>query len=742
MKKIFVFLIFTLISLVMGSLISNPVSAQERAVIYYVDIDRPGGTGGDWTNAYKYLQDALGSAPPGSQIWVAEGVYYPDEGAAQTNDVRTESFLLPNGVAVYGGFAGTETELAQRNWTTHVTVLSGDIDQNDLNIDGNHITESVNDIAGQNAYHILSATSVGSGTVLDGFIITAGAADGNGCPGASCGGGLLLQSSSALTLENLTFIGNLGQYAAGGMMVSGSSGISLTHVSFLNNSAQATIGFATGGGMFASGSGLTMDDVSFDDNGADLGGGLGLKNTSLTISNSDFSENSAKKGGGLYAEPNDSNQTGDLTLTDVTFLENHANTSSITSGAQNCNGGGGLCYYGNGELNLTRVTFDDNDTLGLGGGMYVDNLGTSQLTDSDFNDNTCHFYSGAGLAAQSTVMTITGGKFDNNQAAAEDSGDGGAIHFSDGELTLSDADFTGNSGRLGGAMMVDDSAVEISGSTFTDNTASTSGGGIFAGWDSSLDISESTFTGNTAESGGGIFCEVNDTLTLSKVTLTRNTATGAGGGLYNASDANLTDISFLGNQAMYGGGVYSFSHSLEIESALFVSNQASMFGGGIQNYINSSQTFKLLSTTFFTAGEDALYMTIEGSSTRANQALISNSIFWGSEYTLDLYGELPTIRNCDIQGGWYEGTELMDKDPLFMQEPDPGPDETWGTTDDDYGDLMPMASSPVINAGINTDSTRPTDLAGNTRIVQGIVDLGAYEVQSPNYPVFLPLINR
>ncbi len=54
-------------------------------IVMCVDDNAPaGGNGQSWGTAYKYLQDALTAATSGNEIWVAEGVYYPDEGAGQT----------------------------------------------------------------------------------------------------------------------------------------------------------------------------------------------------------------------------------------------------------------------------------------------------------------------------------------------------------------------------------------------------------------------------------------------------------------------------------------------------------------------------------------------------------------------------------------------------------------------------------------------------------------------------------
>ncbi len=85
-------------------------TAQADDHIIYVDADATGAaTGLSWTNAFTTVQDALAVAQPGDEIWVAEGVYYPDEGAGQTNNARASTFQLLDGVALYGGFAGTET---------------------------------------------------------------------------------------------------------------------------------------------------------------------------------------------------------------------------------------------------------------------------------------------------------------------------------------------------------------------------------------------------------------------------------------------------------------------------------------------------------------------------------------------------------------------------------------------------------------------------------------------------------
>ena len=96
---------------------------MEESIIY-VDADAGDGeeTGASWNDAYTDLQDALAVAGASDQIWVAEGTYVP----TSTED-RAISFVINNGVKVYGGFVGNETAVWQRDIDENKTILSGNI---------------------------------------------------------------------------------------------------------------------------------------------------------------------------------------------------------------------------------------------------------------------------------------------------------------------------------------------------------------------------------------------------------------------------------------------------------------------------------------------------------------------------------------------------------------------------------------------------------------------------------------
>ena len=70
-------------------------------IIYVDDNASVGGDGVIWATAKKYLQDALADAKSGDEIWVAEGIYKPDQGVGQNWGDRNATFSLKNGVKKY-----------------------------------------------------------------------------------------------------------------------------------------------------------------------------------------------------------------------------------------------------------------------------------------------------------------------------------------------------------------------------------------------------------------------------------------------------------------------------------------------------------------------------------------------------------------------------------------------------------------------------------------------------------------
>ncbi len=146
--------------------------------------------GSDWDHAYLTLQEGLADAranPEKVFIFVADGVYEPDDGTGQPGN-RSLSFDLVNGFAMVGGFAGSgaadpfERQPQALEPLGHASVLSGDLLKNDQ-------PGFVNNA--DNSYHVVTAGSTVTGSIiLDGFFIVGGNADGyEGGGGLSFRGG-------------------------------------------------------------------------------------------------------------------------------------------------------------------------------------------------------------------------------------------------------------------------------------------------------------------------------------------------------------------------------------------------------------------------------------------------------------------------------------------------------------------------------------------------------------------------
>ncbi len=104
------------------------VAVSSGQHIIYADRNAGGQNDGtSWSDAYADLHDALALALEGDELWIAAGTYRPDRGSGD----RAMFFFVPAGVALYGGFAGWEECLDERDWIAHETILSGDLNADD-----------------------------------------------------------------------------------------------------------------------------------------------------------------------------------------------------------------------------------------------------------------------------------------------------------------------------------------------------------------------------------------------------------------------------------------------------------------------------------------------------------------------------------------------------------------------------------------------------------------------------------
>ncbi len=277
------------------------------AAVRYVNAGLTTGAnnGSSWADAYRgaaALTIGLAASSSGDELWVAAGTYLPS-----VTGVRTAAITLKSGVAVYGGFAGTEATVAERNWTTNVTVISGDLGGND---GSGTLTD--------NSYHVLIGTGVTSAGVLDGFTIRGGNANGSSASFQDRGGGLYITSGNP-TFRNCIFSGHRCTFGGGAAYVS-PGGATFADCQFLNN-----IGGSFGGAFDTNAAVTKFDRCFFQGNTAARAGALeSFGGASMTLTNCVFVGNTAtgsNGGGALWMGSN-----GTVTARNCTFYANSATT--------------------------------------------------------------------------------------------------------------------------------------------------------------------------------------------------------------------------------------------------------------------------------------------------------------------------------------------------------------------------------------------------------------------------------
>lgn len=242
------------------------------------------GDGTSWVNAFTDLQTALtavdGSAGTITELWVAQGTYRPAAAGAS----RKSTFRLRNGLAIYGGFAGEELSLDQRDHRKHVTILSGDLNGDDVGFL----------YASDNCYHVVSADTPAASGTLDGLVITGGRADG---AGHMDGGGLYIKDPQ-VSLSGCTFIRNTAARYGAGLYVQSIWQTAIDGCTFVSNRCEGD-----GGAACLSGGSFECTNSTFHGNYAGRAGGAiyAIYGATPWIKFSTFTGNQAVKSGGAVA---------------------------------------------------------------------------------------------------------------------------------------------------------------------------------------------------------------------------------------------------------------------------------------------------------------------------------------------------------------------------------------------------------------------------------------------------------
>ncbi len=288
----------------------------------YVDDDAIAGDGQSWDAPIKSIQGALEVAEffPGqvNEVWIAEGTYTPTRRLVE-NDPRSVVFRILDGVSMFGGFAGNENNIDERDWIANVTTLSGDLLGDDGPGSENHE---------ENAFHVLYAqfgNPFDNETWVDGFVVTATFQGEGGwiitanpnfrnCTFVNNvqGGGLRLKASSII--ENCDFLNNGGRGLrieeafispivqdcwfegnGGGLQSTATDGL-IQRCVFLNNTPNAS----GGGASIWTTNGSVVDCIFIGNSSGNDGGGVFFYTDNGMMLNCLVAGNVAERyGGGL-----------------------------------------------------------------------------------------------------------------------------------------------------------------------------------------------------------------------------------------------------------------------------------------------------------------------------------------------------------------------------------------------------------------------------------------------------------
>jgi len=340
--------------------------ARDGGAILYVDDDAAfGGDGLSWNTAYRFLQDArISAAASGGQvveIRVAKGTHWPDrsELSAITPGDRSATFMLLNGVAWLGGFAGIGADDPdERDINLYQSVLSGDL-------------------VGANSYHVVRGSGVSATAVLDGFTITQGAATG-GCCTNDRGAGMQL-SGGGPTIMRCNIRSNLAANVAGGVWISDCAPV-FVDCTFEDNVVTPGNGGAAIHNVF--GSDLTLIRCAFVRNslgtGSTGGGAIfvggkvsaSVMAASVTATDCIFVGNDASSGGAIL-------NNGFADLTNCLFTGNAA----LGGGFGSTSGHGGA-IANIGQITLTNCTLVANSATIAGAGLYTGRNSLNSLLPS------------------------------------------------------------------------------------------------------------------------------------------------------------------------------------------------------------------------------------------------------------------------------------------------------------------------------------------------------------------------
>jgi len=441
----------------------------------------------------------------------------------------------------------------------------------------------------------------------------------------------------AASFDKGTFLFSSASFASniattGGAIANNGAIGTVSNSNFANNSA------GMGGAIFNANT-ITVSDSTFTANVAtgDTAGAIyNADNALATIQNSVFDANSSSRYGGSIVNSgsltvSNSNFTGSFVAGSAGALWNVGGTAVITD--TNFTGSSATVYGGaignRASLTLTGATFTGNAASYTGGAIMNENNGsTIVINNSLFQNNVAgDHYGGGAIYSDSRVdngLNISGSTFTAN-SATHSSGRGGALDVWGGNYSTNSL-FERNQAYSGGAVSVYGTYAD-NGSTFTNNLA-TNGGAI--GYFSNAPVTtvtRSLLQANTASTdGGAIWTNGNGVLTVDGATFTANKAGDRGGALYvyGLVGATVTNATVVNNVATNGGAIYS-GGGIYITGGIYDGNSAKRGGALYTTGVGSIQGATFSHNSIAAGGSYGGAIYAQGSLSISNTLFDANS---------------------------------------------------------------------------------------------------------------------
>ena len=328
-------------------------------------------------------------------------------------------------------------------------------------------------------------------------------------------------------------------------------------------------------------------------------------------------------------------------------------------------------------------------------------------------------------------LTVTGGNADQGAAILNESGfltlSGCAITgnrsmglcggvYNSGTLAMFECVVSDNTGPSG-AGLSNTGSLTMAGCTVTNNTGAYGGGINSSGTLSMTDCIVSK-NSSLSHSGGGIFGS--GSLTLTRCLVSENWAMSYGGGI-DISSGTLTMVGCTVSGHRNSGGIYNTKGTLSLTDCLVCGNTSNLYGGGIFNYYGSVTLVNCTVSGNSAETGGGIYNASKQAVLEIFNSVIALNTVSKADPDLCNYYSFGTVKGYHSLSsftGWKTAVSCLEYDtdlPLFAGA--------------EVGDYRLAEKSQAINAGNNAYVKTDVDLAGNARVADVIVDLGAYEYQ-------------